>query len=127
MVAGVGGVGGISGSGLPNRLKNALINNIQCQSFYTEESKKGNPCSSLSTWVPADVVAGPGGEMLLWDQTAAIFLINPDIFSLYKPDLPGGGKHYEPTLVNNSHVETVARLRALWTEYTNTSTNFVNH
>ena len=128
MVAGNDGAGGISGLGLPNRLKNALINDIQCQSFYTEPGKEGNPCTSLSTWVPADVVAGPGGEMLLWDQTAAIFLINPDIFSLYYPlNNPSiGGKHYEPNLVNNSHEETVARLRTLWTQYTNSSTNFAN-
>jgi len=31
----------------------------------------GAACSSYSTWVPTDVAAGPGGESLLWDQTAA--------------------------------------------------------
>jgi hypothetical protein len=127
MVAGSGGVGGISGPGLPNRLKNALINDIQCQSFY-DPSRVRKPCNSRSTWLPAEVSAGPGGEMLLWDQSAAIFLINPDIFSLYfPPNHPSiGGKHYKPNLVNHSSAETVMRLRALWTEYTNSSANFAN-
>lgn len=59
--------------------------------------------------------------MLLWDQTAALFLVEPRAFSLYYPPSdPGiGGKHYEPTLVNNSYEQTVIRLRQRWTYYTN--------
>jgi inosine-uridine nucleoside N-ribohydrolase len=133
MVAGNGGSGGLGNAGLPGRLKQALLNQTPCDNLYTPgmpeiPSAPQSTCSGLSTWVPANVAAGPGGEMLLWDQTAAIFLINPDIFSLYyPPNNPSiGGKHYEPTLVNNSHQETVIRLRSLWTQYTNSSVNFGN-
>ena len=133
MVVGANGSGGLLDSGLPGRLKDALINQTPCSNLYTASMPEiptapQSVCSGLSTWVPANVAAGPGGEMLLWDQTAAIFLINPDIFSLYYPpdDPAKGGKHYEPTVINNSYAETVARLRTLWTEYTNSSINFVN-
>ena len=133
MVAGGNGSGGLVNSGLPGRLKQALLNQNPCNALYTPgmpviPSAPQSVCSGLSTWVPANVAAGPGGEMLLWDQTAAIFLINPGIFSLYYPpnDPSIGGKHYEPTLVNNSHADTVVRLRSLWTEYTNSSINFAN-
>lgn len=136
MVAGTNGSGGLVSIGLPGRLRQALLNETNCNSFYslgpdTMPKIPSSPlsvCSGLSTWVPTSVAAGPGGEMLLWDQTAAIFLINPDIFSLYYPpsDPSIGGKHYEPTVLNNSYAETVARLRALWTEYTNNATIFAN-
>lgn len=125
MVAGINGLGGLDGAGLPKRLKSALINDLQCSKFYSPPSSK--QCSSLSTWVPANVVSGPGGEMLLWDQTAALFMIAPEAFSLYYPpeNRSVGGKHYEPTLINGSHAQTVKHLRELWTKYTNASTNFV--
>lgn len=126
MVAGISGSGGLVSSGLPNRLKSALINKIDCSNLYVPLSSK--PCSSLSTWVPADVVSGPGGEMLLWDQTAALFLLTPEIFSLYyPPENPAiGGKHYEPTLINGDHKKTVKRLRELWTNFSNASINYIN-
>lgn len=126
MVAGINGLGGLVSSGLPNQLKRALINTVDCSRFYVPISNK--PCSSLSTWVPADVVSGPGGEMLLWDQTAAIFLLAPEIFSLYyPPENPSvGGKHYEPTLIDSDHTKTVKRLRDLWTNFSNASINYVN-
>lgn len=123
MVAGIDGTGGLVNNGLPGHLKQALINDIQCSSFYTETSQTGNPCSSLSTWEPAAVYNGPGGEMLLWDETAALFLLHPEIFSLYYPSDPNipGGLHYEPTLVNESYAQTIQELRKLWTEDTNRS------
>ena len=114
-------VAGLSKRGLPGRLRQALLNDITCASFYTTSNTQGRPCSSLSTWEPAAVALGPGGEILLWDQSAALFLVHPQVFSLYvPPEEPTiGGKHYEPTIVNNSHAATVARLRALWTRYSN--------
>lgn len=114
-------VAAVSKKGLAGRLRQALINDIACSQFYTTPETQGRGCSSLSTWEPAAVTLGPGGEMLLWDQTAALFLVRPQVFSLYyPPDAPEvGGKHYEPTLVNDSDAETVDRLRALWTRYTN--------
>ena len=121
MVAGSNSVGGLVNRGLPGHLQQALINNIQCAAFYTAAGTLGNPCTSLSTWVPADVASGPGGEMLLWDETAALFLLHPDIFSLYYPTDPNvpGGLHYEPTLINGSDAQTIQNLRRLWTEDTN--------
>ena len=127
MVAGANGVGGLVSTGLPNRLKEALINSIKCSDFYVPASNK--PCTSLSTWVNTDVVSGPGGEMLLWDQTAALFLIDPELFSLYyPPENPSlGGKHYEPSLINGNHVDTVKKLRERWTTYTNSSIQYMGH
>lgn len=115
--------GGLVERGLPGRLRQALINPVQCTAFYTTSTNKGKPCTSLSTWEPAAVAKGPGGEMLLWDQTAALFLVDPSKFSLYiKPNAPkDGGLHYEPTLVDGSHAKTINRLRNMWTTYTNQS------
>jgi Inosine-uridine preferring nucleoside hydrolase len=113
--------GGLKQRGLTGQLYNALINNIECSGFYTTKVTVGRPCTSLSTWEPAAVAKGPGGEMLLWDQTAALFMVNPKDFSLYYPpaDPSLGGKHYEPILVNGSHEQTVLKLRKNWTKYTN--------
>lgn len=118
--------GGLLERGLPGRLKQALINPIQCSSFYTTSSEKEKACTSQSTWVPAAVSTGPGGEMLLWDQSAALFLLDPSKFSLYiNPDKPKEkGLHYQPTLVDGSHEKTVNRLRQMWTTYTNNSITF---
>ena len=126
MVAGNNNVGGLLNTGLPGQLKQALMNNIQCSAFYTTPETIGNPCSSLSTWVPADVYSGPGGEMLLWDETAALFLLHPEIFSLYYPSNPEipGGLHYEPTLINESYGQTIQNLRRLWTEDTNRAESY---
>ena len=125
MVAGDSGSTGLTESGLPLRLKQALINNINCAAFYTEPLTIGNPCSSLSSWVPADVFTGPGGEMLLWDQTASLCLLHPELFALYSPpDYLGTKKHYEPILVEGSHALTIQRLRRLWTEDTNRAVTF---
>ena len=125
MVAGAAGSTGLAESGLPLRLKQALMNNINCAAFYTEPLTIGNPCSSLSSWVPADVFTGPGGEMLLWDQTASLCLLHPELFALYSPpDYLGVKKHYEPILVEGSHALTIQRLRRLWTEDTNRAVTF---
>lgn len=126
MVAGGNGSTGLLDAGLAGRIKQALLNPINCNSKYTAGMPKmpGIPqsqCTALSTWVPANVSAGPGGEMLLWDETAALFLLHPEQFSLYYPpnDPSIGGKHYEPNLVNGSYAETAAKLRQWWTEDTN--------
>ena len=112
---------GLSKRGLPGRLRKALLNPISCSQLYTAPAAQGRPCSSRSTWEPVAVTTGVGGEMLLWDQTAALFLLRPQDFSLYfPPDDPGsGGKHYEPTLVDGSDEKTVQKLRAMWTSLTN--------
>lgn len=129
MVAGGEGATGLIESGLPARLKQALINNTLCKwpSGSKMPAVSGTSCSSQSTWVPSVVASGPGGEMLFWDQSAALFLLHPELFSLYYPpkNPENGGKHYEPTILNNSHADTIQRLRDLWTRETNKSANFV--
>lgn len=131
MVAGGGGSPGLVNIGLPMRLKQALMNPIDCNSKYTGDMPKikdapQSQCSALSTWVPADVAAGPGGEMLLWDETAALFLLHPEAFELYYPpnDRQAGGKHWEPKLVNGSYAQTANYLRRLWTEDTNRAVSY---
>ena len=128
MVAGDVNTSGLIGSGLPGRLKQALINSTACSwpAGSGMPKEPGTICSSQSTWVPDVVAAGPGGEMLFWDQSAALFLLHPELFSLYYPsNNPAvGGKHYEPTLLNNSNSETIQRLREVWTRDTNKAVNF---
>lgn len=130
MVVGGGGSIGLSGAGLPDQLKRALLNSTTCSwpAGSGMPAVPGTVCSSQSTWVPDVVAAGPGGEMLFWDQSAALFLLHPELFSLYYPtDNPSlGGKHYEPTILNNSHAQTIQRLRDYWTQDTNKSTNYIN-
>jgi hypothetical protein len=69
---------------------------------------------------------GPGGEALMWDQSAALFLVKPDAFSLFYPaeNPVAGGKHYEPSLIDGSHAKTIEALRLLYTDYANRSTSF---
>lgn len=131
MVVGDSGSGGLLSSGLPGRLKQALINQTPCNNLFTPGMPKipsipESTCSGLSTWVPANVAAGPGGEMLFWDQSAALFLLYPELFSLYYPPAnpAAGGKHYEPTLLNGSYAQTIQRLRELWTQTTNAAINY---
>jgi len=138
MVMGGNDTKGLENRGLPGRLKQALTNPLDCNSKFTTNSdpRKSMPnpqflgskysnCSALSIWVPPYVAAGPGGEMLLWDQTAAMFLLHPERFALYYPptDPGAGGKHYEPIVIDGSHEKTVKMLREMWTETTNRSAN----
>jgi len=117
--------GGLNPGGLAGRLRQALINNIQCSSLYTTPATIGKPCSSLSTWEPAAVASGPGGRMLLWDQSTALFLLEPHRFSHTgsRAKSSHGSHHLEPTLVNGSHADTVTMLRNLWTTATNRALN----
>jgi Inosine-uridine preferring nucleoside hydrolase len=134
MVMGGKGSTGLLDTGLSGRLKQALTNSINCNDKYIKNSdpKKTMPnpkflasglsnCTALSTWVPANVAAGPGGGALLWDQSAALFFLHPEYFSkYYPPNNPAeGGKHYEPNIVNNSYAATAEFLRQLWTKSTN--------
>ena len=129
MVVGTAVSEGLISTGLPGRLKQALLNDTTCDwpANANMPNIKGTICSSQSTWAPEVVKKGPGGEMLFWDQSAALFLLHPELFSLYYPPAnPSlGGKHYEPTLLNNSHAQTIQRLRKLWTQETNKSVNYI--
>jgi inosine-uridine nucleoside N-ribohydrolase len=130
MVAGQNGVGGLLNTGLTGRLKQALTNSIDCSSKYTAgmpaiPSVPESACTALSTWSPINVAAGPGGEMLMWDETASIFLLHPELFALYYPaDRSLGGKHYQPIKINDSFADTAQMLRDVWTQDTNRATTF---
>ena len=130
MVVGQNGTGGLLTSGLTGRLKQALTNPVDCSSKYTAgmpaiPSAPQSACTALSTWSPANVAAGPGGEMLMWDETASIFLLHPELFELYYPaDRSLGGKHYQPIKINGSFADTALMLRNVWTQDTNRAINF---
>lgn len=74
----------LEGSGLPGSLKQALLSN-------------------LSTWEPTSLP--PGAKSLLWDQTAAIYVLNRDLFTTV-------GDHLEPRI-------PAAQVRELWTQAVN--------
>lgn len=126
MIAGGSEQDGLKERGLAGRVRKALLNTISCQAFYTSEDKKNRPCSSRSTWQPEAVALGPGGEALMWDQSAALFLVEPEAFVLFYPaDNPSlGGRHYEPRLIDGSHAKTIEALRQLYTDYANRSAGF---
>ncbi|WP_208948166.1 nucleoside hydrolase [Segnochrobactrum spirostomi] len=93
-------VEGLRGDGLPGALKAALF-------------------ADRHTWDPAKVGienGGPGGKALMWDQSAAVFLLHPDMFA------PVGG-HYEP-YKGGSHAQSVATLLRVWTTDTNKAVTY---
>lgn len=123
MVAGDETSEGLVKKGLPGRLRKALLNDYDCSSLLNPDNSSKLKCSSQSTWEPTANVAAGGSGILLWDQTAALFFLQPDDFALFYPaDNPAtGGKHYEPIVIDASHEKTVDHLRARWTELTNQS------
>lgn len=82
--------------GLPNTLKQVLLNNTESW--------------DIDNWPNAHY----GGKSLLWDQSAALYMIYPEIFA--KVGGPGG--HYETTLSPDAY-------RQKWTEATNMSSTFM--
>ncbi len=111
--------------GLPGALKRALINSFDCSGKFTQYGRNMpiqphgpySACTSKSTWVPHWVHQGPGGEMLLWDQAAALYLLHPEIFT-------PKGAHLEPALVDDSAQATIQRMRKYWTDDTNKATDY---
>ena len=83
-------VNNLESRGLPNTLKRILLQ---------------NPYSwNLDTWPNKTY----GGRTLMWDQSAALYMIYPEIFK--KVGGPGG--HYEPAV-------SPEELRVKWTQSTN--------
>lgn len=94
-------VEGLREEGLPGTLKAALLANQH-------------------SWNPTKVAVaagGPGGHALLWDQSAAIYLLRPDLFA------PVGG-HYEPRPIDGSHARIRDELRRVWTQATNAAVHY---
>lgn len=94
------------GRGLPNTLKQALVGTVR-------DGPLGAAVKGEDYWA-IDCCFVAGGKSLLWDQTAALFLLHADLFR--KVGGPGG--HYEPQV-------TPEELRTLWTKATNKAVTYV--
>lgn len=93
--------------GLPNALRQALVGSVR-------DGSLGASVSGPDYWA-IDCCFRAGGKSLLWDQTAALFLVYPEAFT----KIGGPGGHYEPTV-------TAEEFRTLWTEATNRAVIYVN-
>lgn len=102
----LGMVDGLSDRGLPNTLKQSLLGIVR-------NGPLGAAVKGPDYWA-IDCCFAAGGKSLLWDQTAALFLIHANKYQ--KVGGPGG--HYEPTV-------TPDKLRELWTDATNKATVYV--
>jgi hypothetical protein len=92
--------------GLPHSLKQALLGTVR-------DGSLGAAVDGADYWA-IDCCFRAGGKSLLWDQSAALFLLHPDVYR----KVGGAGGHYEPTV-------TPAGLRTLWTNATNKSVDYV--
>lgn len=92
--------------GLPNALKQALVGTVRNGSL-------GEAVKGADYWA-IDCCFRAGGKSLLWDQTAAMFLLHSDVFARFG----GAGGHYEPTLPPDA-------FRLLWTNATNKALTYV--
>jgi Inosine-uridine preferring nucleoside hydrolase len=93
--------------GLPYALKQALLGTVR-------DGSLGAAVDGADYWA-IDCCFRAGGKSLLWDQSAALFMLHPEIFR----NVGGAGGHYEPTVTPN-------RLRQLWTDASNKSVNYVD-
>lgn len=113
---------GLPARGLAGRLRRALINPTPCAPPYSTTDSNPRSCSSLSTWEPDAVAKGPGGQVMLWDQSTALFLLDPARFAAVEaagPDPSAAvGQQFEPRQVDGSPRAAAATLRALWTQWT---------
>lgn len=91
--------------GLPNSLKQALVGIVRNGSL-------GAAVEGEEYWA-IDCCFKAGGESLLWDQSAALFLVRPDVFE----KVGGSRGHYETVLSADD-------FRTLWTEYTNAAVRY---
>ena len=94
-------VNGLVSSGLPNALNQALMSNLHTWEYEQMQQANG----------------GPGGNSLMWDQSAALYMVYPEVFSQKFAD-GGGGAYSTPDKV------TPDQLNQLWTNATNKAVNF---
>lgn len=92
--------------GLPNGLKQALVGVVR-------DGSLGAAVEGEDYWA-IDCCFRAGGKSLLWDQSAALFLVHPEAFE----NVGGPGGHYEPAVSPDD-------LRALWTSATNAAVTYV--
>lgn len=99
----LGMVEGLESRGLPNTLKQALLGVVR-------DGSLGAAVKGADYWA-IDCCFRAGGKSLMWDQSAALFLVHPDDFTKV-------GHHYEAKL-------SAEELRRLWTRSTNDASHFV--
>lgn len=92
--------------GLPNTLKQALVGTVRNGSL-------GTAVEGEDYWA-IDCCFKAGGKSLLWDQSAALFLVHPGAFT----KVGGSGGHYEPAISPDE-------FRALWTSSTNAAVTYL--
>ncbi len=92
--------------GLPFALKQALLGTVR-------DGSLGPAVKGADYWA-IDCCFRAGGKSLLWDQTAALFLVHPEAFTM----IGGSGGHHEPKVTPDA-------LRALWTSATNKAAAYV--
>jgi hypothetical protein len=121
--------GGLLNSGLPGRLRRALVNDTPCPSPYNVLNAKEHPCSSLSTWLAPAVFRETHTHVLLWDLVTALALTDVGQFAFQSDsgDGPINVQYLQPKLVNGSHQQTVEALRNLWTSRTNRAALLPSH
>lgn len=91
--------------GLPNTLRQALVGIVR-------DGSLGPAVKGADYWA-IDCCFRAGGKSLLWDQSAALFLVHPEAFK----KVGGSGGHYEPSV-------TAEELRRLWTQATNKAVTY---
>jgi inosine-uridine nucleoside N-ribohydrolase len=94
-------VNALGSMGLPNSLYQALMSNLHTWDYEQMQPENG----------------GPGGNSLMWDQSAALYMVYPEAFSQKFAD-GGGGAYWTPDKV------TPEQLNQLWTNATNKAVNF---
>lgn len=94
-------VNGLDSKGLPNELRKSLLSNLHTWDFEKMQVSNG----------------GPGGNSLMWDQSAALYMVHPEAYSQQFLS-GGGGKYWTPNLV------TPEQLNRLWTNSTNKAVKF---
>ena len=99
-------VDALADRGLPNALKQALVGVIH-------DGPLGPAVQGEDYWA-IDCCFKAGGKSLLWDESAALFLLHPNIYTL----AGGPGGHYEQTVLPD-------KFRELWTTDTNKSITYV--
>lgn len=100
-----GMVDALDSRGLPNTLKQALVGIVRNGSL-------GAAVEGEDYWA-IDCCFKAGGKSLLWDQSAALFLVHPEAFR----NVGGADGHYEPSVSPDD-------FRALWTRSTNAAVTY---
>jgi len=84
-------VNGLASTGLPNALYQALMSNLHTWDYDQMQPENG----------------GPGGNSLMWDQSAALYMVNPEAYSQKFADGDSGARplrHSQPECPVSVHL-----------------------